>query len=133
MPTRGSRPPPRRASFSTPPLVKGVAPAAMASDITISAATVKLNFDRTTGALRYDVTTANMATDRVLALTLQRSDGDKPGPIVAHLMTPSQIAGSGTLIVRGRDREDLAAGRLYVHFYSRQFPLGAGRAKLEWR
>ncbi len=33
----------------------------LASDITIGAATVKLNFDRTTGALRYDVTTANMA------------------------------------------------------------------------
>jgi amidase len=116
---------PRRAPFSTPPLVKGVAPAALASDITIGAATVKLNFDRTTGALRYDVTTANMATDRVLALTIQRSEGDKPGPIVAHLLTPSQITGSGTLIMRGRDREELAAGRLYVHFYTRQSPLGA--------
>jgi Asp-tRNA(Asn)/Glu-tRNA(Gln) amidotransferase A subunit family amidase len=124
---------PRRAPFSTPPLVKGVAPAALAADMTIGAATVKLNFDRTTGALRYDVTTANMATDRVVGLTIQRGDGDKPGPIVAHLLTPSQITGSGTLILRGRDREDLAAGRLYVHFYTRQSPLGAGRARLEWR
>jgi Asp-tRNA(Asn)/Glu-tRNA(Gln) amidotransferase A subunit family amidase len=124
---------PRRAPFSTPPLLKGVAPAALAADMTIGAATVKLNFDRTTGALRYDVTTANMATDRVVGLTIQRGDGDKPGPIVAHLLTPSQITGSGTLILRGRDREDLAAGRLYVHFYTRQSPLGAGRARLEWR
>ena len=117
---------PRRAPFSTPPLVKGVAPAAAAADITIGAATVKLNFDRTTGALRYDVTTANLAaTDRVVGLTIQRSDGDKPGPIVAHLLTPSQITGSGTLTLRGRDREDLAGGRLYVHFYTRQSPLGS--------
>ncbi len=117
---------PRRAPFSTPPLVKGVAPAPAAADITIGAATVKLNFDRTTGALRYDVTTAIMAaTDRVVGLTIQRSDGDKPGPIVAHLLTPSQITGSGTVILRGRDREDLAGGRLYVHFYTRQSPLGS--------
>jgi Asp-tRNA(Asn)/Glu-tRNA(Gln) amidotransferase A subunit family amidase len=124
---------PRRAPFSTPPLVKGVAPAAVAADMMIGTATVKLNFDRSTGALRYDVTTANMATDRVVGLTIQRGDGDQPGPIVAHLLTPSQITGSGTLILRGRDREDLAAGRLYVHFYTRQSPLGAGRARLEWR
>jgi hypothetical protein len=104
----------------------------VAADITIGAATVKLNFDRTTGALRYDATTAGMAaTDRVVGLTLQRSVGDKPGPIVAHLLTPSQITGSGTLILRGRDREDLAAGRLYVHFYTRQSPLGAPRARIE--
>jgi hypothetical protein len=74
-----------------------------------------------------------MATDRVVGLTIQRSDGDKPGPIVAHLLTPSQISGSGTLILRGRDREDLAGGRLYVHFYTRQSPLGAARARVEWR
>src|SRR5687768_6496558 len=93
---------PRRAPFSTPPLVKGLAPAAAAAEIAIGAATVKLSFDRTTGALRYDATTANMAaTDRVVGLTIQRSIGDKPGPIVAHLLTPSQISGSGTLILRG--------------------------------
>lgn len=124
---------PRRAPFSTPPLVKGVAPAAVAADMTIGAATVKLNFDRTTGALRYDVTTAGMATDRVVGLTIQRGDGDKPGPIVAHLLTPSQITGSGTLILRGRNREDLAAGRLYLELYTRQQPLGVGRQKLELR
>jgi amidase len=126
---------PRRAPFSTPPLVKGVAPAPVAADITIGAATVKLNFDRTTGALRYDITTATMAaTDRVVGLTLQRGDGDKPGPIVAHLLTPSQISGSGTLILRGRDREDLAGGRLFVHFYTRQSPLGSSpRTRIELR
>ena len=36
---------PRRAPFSTPPLVKGVAPAPAAADIAIGAATVKLNYD----------------------------------------------------------------------------------------
>ena len=125
---------PRRAPFSTPPLVKGVAPPPAIADLTIGSATLKLQYDRTTGHLRYDAATAALpTTDRVVALTMQRSDGEKAGPIVAHLLAPNQIAGSGTLIMRGRDREDLTAGRLYVHFYTRQLPLGAGRAKLELR
>jgi hypothetical protein len=66
----------------------------------------------------------------VLALTVQRSIDDKPGPIVAHILAPNQIAGSGTLTMRGRDREDLVAGKLYLHFYTRQTPLGVGRVKL---
>lgn len=125
---------PRRAPFSTPPLVKGVAPAPATADIAIGAATLKLTYDRTTGQLRYEAATSNMpAADRVLALALHRSDGDKPGPIVAHVLAPNQVAGSGTLIMRGREREDLAAGRLFVEFYTRQQPLGVGRKRLELR
>ena len=125
---------PRRAPFSTPPLVKGAAPAPTTASITAGAATVKFNYDRTTGQLRYEVATANMGTtDRVIALALHRSDGDKPGPIVAHLLAPNQITGTGTLVMRGRDREDLVSGRLFVDFYTRQQPLGTGRRKIELR
>jgi amidase len=122
---------PRRAPFSTPPLIKGVAPAPVTFDATIGGAAIKLTYDRTTGALRYEATTSGLATaDRVLALTLQRSDGDKPGPVIAHVLAPNQISGSGTLTMRGRDREDLVAGKLYLHFYTRQAPLGVGRTKV---
>ncbi len=125
---------PRRPPFSTPPLVKGVAPAPVTSDLTVGAATAKLTFDRTTGALRYEVTTTPLATtDRVVGLTLQRSDGEKAGPAVAHLLQPNQLTGSGTMTMRGRDREDLASGRLYLHFYTRQAPLGAARTRIEFR
>jgi amidase len=125
---------PRRAPFSTPPLVKGAAPAPTTADIAIGSAALKLTYDRVTGLVRYEATTSNLAaTDRVVGLALHRSDGDKPGPIVAHLLTPNQISGSGTLIMRGRDREDLGAGRLFVEFYTRQQPLGVGRRKVELR
>jgi Asp-tRNA(Asn)/Glu-tRNA(Gln) amidotransferase A subunit family amidase len=125
---------PRRAPFSTPPLVKGVAPAPATADIAVGPASLKLNYDRTTGQLRYEAAAPGLpTTDRVVALTIQRSEGEKPGPVVAQMLVPNQISGSGTLIMRGRDREDLMAGRLYVHFYSRQSPLGAGRARLELR
>jgi len=66
-------------------------------------------------------------------LTLQRSDGDKPGPIVAHLLAPNQIIGSGTLTMRGRNREDLAGGRLYLQLYTKQMPLGFERQKITLR
>ena len=124
----------RRAPFSTPPLVKGVAPAPTTVDLTIGNAIIKLNYDSTTGALRYDATTAKMApSDRVLGLTLQRSEGDKPGPIIAHLLAPNQISGSGTLVLKGRNREDLVDGKLYVHFYTKQMPLGFDRQRVAVR
>jgi Asp-tRNA(Asn)/Glu-tRNA(Gln) amidotransferase A subunit family amidase len=121
---------PRRAPFSTPPLVDGLAPAPVSFEVAVGSAAVKFTYDRTTGALRYDATTAPMGADRVIAMTVQRSNGDKPGPIIAHILVPNQITGSGTLTMRGRDREDLVAGTLYAHFYTRQAPLGAGRTQI---
>ncbi|MBY0497270.1 MAG: amidase [Cyanobacteria bacterium] len=125
---------PRRPPFSTPPLVKGVAPAPTAADITIGAASVKLSYDTTTGVLRYDASAAKVAMpDRVVGLTVQRGDGDKPGPIVAQLLAPNQITGSGTLTMRGRNRDDLVAGRLYVQLYTKQLPLGTARQPITLR
>jgi amidase len=127
---------PRRPPFSTPALIKGLAPGPVTFESTIAGASgasalVKLTYEPITGALRYDATTSGLTTaDRVLALTLQRSISDKPGPIVAHILAPNQISGSGTLTMRGRDREDLVAGTLYLHFYTRQAPLGVARTKL---
>jgi Asp-tRNA(Asn)/Glu-tRNA(Gln) amidotransferase A subunit family amidase len=127
---------PRKPPFSTPPLVKGVAPPptgmqmGLAGGITAKdqapAPSMRLSwtYDQTTGALQYDASATTPVNDRVLGLTLQRSDGEKPGPIIAHLLAPNQIAGSGTLTLRGRDREDFVGGRLFVHFYTRSSPLG---------
>jgi hypothetical protein len=118
----------RKPPFSTPPLVNGAAPAAKTAEVTIGAASVKFTYDVTTGALRFDAATSNMApTDRVIGLAMHRSDGDKPGPIVAQLLAPNQITGSGTLTLRGRNREDLVADKLYLQFYTRQAPLGGER------
>jgi len=32
--------------------------------------------------------------------------------------------------MRGSQREDLVAGRMFVHLYTQRAPLGAGRAKV---
>ncbi len=122
---------PRRAPFSTPPLVKGAAPAPMSVDLVVGSASVKLNYDTTTGVLRYDAAAPKLATsDRVLALAIHRNEGDKPGPIIAQLLAPNQITGSGALTMRGTNREDLVAGRLYLQFYTRMSPLGGERQRI---
>ena len=72
-------------------------------------------------------------TDRVIGLTIHRSDGDKPGPIVAQLLAPNQIIGAGTLTMRGRNREDLVGGKLFVQFYTKQSPLGLERQAIALR
>jgi hypothetical protein len=133
---------PRKAPFSTPPLVKGVAPAPFslimgaAGGIAVKDTAppptyrIEYSYDYTTGQLRYDAMATHTVTDRVLGLTIQRSDGEKPGPIVAHLLAPNQVSGSGTLVLRGRNREDFVSGKLFVHFYTRSTPLGLRRSAI---
>ncbi len=122
---------PRRAPFSTPPLVNGAAPLPVTFAIAAGPGAVKFSYDRTTGTLRYDASATIKGDDRVLGLTIQRSVGDKPGPIIAQLLAPNQTAATGTVPMRGRDREDLVAGTLFVHVYTRQAPLGAGRTQIK--
>jgi len=137
----------RKPPFSTPPLVKGAAPApismqmGMVGGVSAGAPAavkpsygLKYSYDQTTGAFSYEAWTQGLApSDRVLALTIQRSDGEKPGPIIAQLLVPNQISGSGTLTLKGRNREDLVDGKLYVHFYTKQTPLGFGRQRIALR
>jgi amidase len=125
---------PRKAPFSTPPLVKGLAPAPTSADIAVGAATVKLSYDAVSGALRYEVSTAKMPpTDRVIGLAIHRSETNKPGPVIAQLLAANQINGSGTLTMRGRNREELVGGKLFVQFYTKQSPLGAERQQINLR
>jgi amidase len=132
---------PRRAPFSTPPLVKGRAPIALSAGMGVTLGTkpgyatdpgfkLGYTYDRTTGELKYEVSTSLGSSDRVLGLTIQRSEGEKPGPIIAHLLAPNQISANGTLFLRGRNREDFLGGRLFVHFYTRSWPLGGFRSAI---
>ena len=118
---------PRRAPFSTPPLVDGRAPAAKAVAIVVgqapaTVATVKGTYLATTGVLTFDV--AVTGPDRVVALAVHRLDGDRPGAVVAHLLRAGQTRAVGGLTLRGRDRDDMAAGRLAVRLYTDRTPLG---------
>jgi amidase len=125
---------PRRPPFSTPALVRGTAPPPVTGEVVVTgpstSARVTFTYDRVTGVLEYDATVNGLGSDRVVALTLQRGEADKPGPILVHLLSPGQTKVHATLTLRGRNREDLVSGKVYLHLYTRQSPLGVGRTKV---
>lgn len=133
---------PRRPPFSTPVLVAGTAPRPSVFDLVLRAASgagpanapsaqVRFTFDSLTGELGFEARLEVLGADRVIALTLQRSDGEKPGPIVAHLLTAGQSSAVGRVTLRGRDRENLVAGRLFLHGCTQGRPLGIGRTQVK--
>ena len=120
---------PRKAPFSTPALVNGRAPAPVTAEVSVPGARVKFTYDAITSALHYD---ASAEAKELVALTLQRGTADKPGAIVANLILEGQAIGAGDLMLQSKDREDLAAGRLFLHLYTRAAPLGAGRTVVQF-
>jgi amidase len=130
---------PRRPPPTTPPLIDGHAPPPIVIDTVVNpdsgalpSARVNFTYEVTTSTLRFVASALNLRDDSVIALTLQRGRVDKPGPIIALLLTAGVTSTSSALTLRSRDREDLAASRLYVHLYTRKAPLGIGRAVVQF-
>jgi amidase len=128
---------PRTAPFSTPALVNGKAPAPSRFTVKVAdtaartpTANIAFTYDPLTADLRFDARIAGLGRDEPVALTLQRSDEGKPGAVIALLLRAGQSAGTSSLRLDTRARADLAAGRLFVHLYTRDHPLGAGRVAL---
>lgn len=125
---------PRTPPFSTPPLVDGKAPSPVHFKVRITdkgpRADVSFTFAPLTAVLRYDARLGKLDGDAPVALTLQRTEEGKPGPVIASLLRPGQREGRSELQLDSRARADLAAGRLYVQLYTKRHPLGAGRAAL---
>jgi hypothetical protein len=91
---------------------------------------VKFRYDPTTGALAFDASVTGLPAAQVIAVTLQRSQDGAPGPVIGQLVATGRTAAASSLVLRPRDRDDLLAGRLFVQLYTRQAPLGVGRAAL---
>lgn len=125
---------PRKAPFSTPALTGATVPASQTVQIGLPAqgapgAEIAFTYDAFTGTLRFEATTA--APQDVLGVTVQRGAGEKAGGVIARLLAPGQKSGSGEILLRVGERNDLAAGNLYVHLYTRGNPLGAARAAIK--
>jgi hypothetical protein len=43
------------------------------------------------------------------------------------------MTGTGTITLRGRNREDLVGGRVFVQLYTKQVPLGVERQSVTLR
>lgn len=127
---------PRQAPFSTPPLVAGAAPAALRFDARTPGAhaphaQVAFHYEPTTGKLRYRAAVRELTASDVVAVTLQSGQPGQPGPVIAHLLRIGQASARSETVLRARDREALANGRMYLHLYTRDAPLGAGRVPLQ--
>ena len=119
-------------ALQQPPLVNGTAPAPRSAIVKAGTApdgaVARLTYHPTTGALEYDVTIAGDA--RVVGVALHRPEGDRPGPIIAHLVARGQRAGRGVVTLRARDREDFGAGRVFLRLYTERLPLGTAPVRV---
>jgi Asp-tRNA(Asn)/Glu-tRNA(Gln) amidotransferase A subunit family amidase len=132
----------RRPPATTPPLVRGSAPAPIAFEAVATAGSEtppaassaglrgRFRFDLTTGALEYSVTASGVSPQDVLAASIHRGAPGKSGAAVVRVLGPRETAGSGTLTLSARDRAELQAGALYMRLYTRSRPAGAARAQL---
>lgn len=128
----------RRPPYSTPPLVDGRAPAAHQARIQLTVpgtdATVgiSLTYEAHTSTLSAEIEMGALAEADLIALTIQRGLPDQPGPVLEHLRRAGWPSRNATLTLRAPDREALRRGELYVHLYTRQAPLGASRASINF-
>jgi amidase len=112
--------PRRRPPFTTPALVNGKAPVPVTFATSARSATrgavarASFTYDRTSGALRYDLRVSGVQPSRLDAVVLRRRDAG--GRVrVAHTMTgPAATAASGSTTLGPADRDALASGRLVL-------------------
>ena len=112
--------PRRRPPFTTPALVNGTAPVPVTFATSARSATrgsvarASFTYDRTSGALRYDLRVSGVQPSRLDAVVLRRRDAG--GRVrVAHTMAgPAATAASGSTTLGPADRDALASGRLVL-------------------
>lgn len=127
---------PRTPPFSTPPLIHGKAPGLVHFKVSLAGtapgpvADLTFIYDPLTASLRFTARISKLGGDVPVALTLQRSEDGKPGPVLALLLRAGQTTGESELRLSARTRADLTAGRLFVHLYTQALPLGVGRVAL---
>jgi Asp-tRNA(Asn)/Glu-tRNA(Gln) amidotransferase A subunit family amidase len=119
----------RRAPFSTPALVNGKAP----TPVTFTAAAKNIAadfvYDAILSELRYTLRIDAAVRDLRL-VALHRGKDDGAGPITARLLEGDTRRVAGTVMLGHQDREALAAGRLYVRYYTASAPLGSEPLRL---
>lgn len=133
----------RHPPFSTPPLVRGLAPRRRIGKARLPLPVAKdseelldveFTYESHTG--RLDIGLALKAEDYVedlFAITLQQHLSGQPGPILHHIgRTGQPMPWRMALELQAPERTALMHGELYVHVYSRHHPLGANRAALRF-
>jgi hypothetical protein len=95
-----------------------------------SAARVDWRYDATTATLTYKGIAAVGRGDQPVSILIQRSDGARPGPVIAVLGRNFERPVAGQLQLDPRAQADLLGGRLTVNLFTHLHPLGVGRAPI---
>jgi len=125
---------PRRPPSTTPPLVDGKAPKAVAMSAVAkegnAIARGSLSYDATHRTLAYSVSVTGVPASHVFTMSIDRDSAGKKGVMIRHLAGPGVATARGTLTLGEAERRDLLAGRLSLVVYTREQPTGAMRARL---
>ena len=132
---------PRRVPFSTPALVNGRAPAALAFSAQVPLAnegagagvSVDVTFDSTTGELKYKSAVKGVPVERIFGAWIQRGAAGAKGPAVYPVLARGEAQASGTMVIPPAEHARLKEGGFYLAIYTRGSPLGQARAQLTLR
>ena len=110
--------PRRRAPFSTPALVNGVAPTpasfAVLARGTSATARGRFVFDPSRSTLHFGVSVTGVPASRVQAVVLRRRDSDGRARVVHRLSGPEMSTASGTVTLTAIDRDALSRGQIVL-------------------
>ncbi|NYT38829.1 amidase [Allopusillimonas soli] len=119
-----------------PDLVNGKAPPPLSGMLRITpdnepacAITVKYVLDPCTGRLGVSTETAQVEQTSIIALTLQSSQGERPGPVIFHLPHAAPGQASKEIVLQAHHLRAALKGELYVHLYTQESPWGAARVR----
>ena len=122
----------RRAPFSTPPLVGGVAPAPLTAELRTTGArgsvAGRFDYNPLTGTLDYQVDVEDIPAIRVFAVVLAHQDDERQWYVAHRLTGPEVLTGQGTITLASPMRSRLEAGELYLELVSEGQPLQVARS-----
>jgi Asp-tRNA(Asn)/Glu-tRNA(Gln) amidotransferase A subunit family amidase len=125
---------PRRPPETTPALVNGRAPVAVAYEVNTTAngvtAHATFRFDATRRTLDYTVRAEGVTPGRVFGISLDRGTAEKKGAMLEHLSGVGAADAKGVLKLNATERNELAGGKVYLTIYTIDHPAGAVRAQL---
>lgn len=125
---------PRHAPRTTPPLVRGKAPAPLAFAATARSASATargaFTFDATRRTLTYDTRVAGVPAMHVYGVDIARDSAGIPGPIVRRLVAQGQSHARGSVVLGDIERRDLLAGRLALVLFTSDQPGVPARARM---
>ncbi|MBI4421047.1 MAG: CHRD domain-containing protein [Gemmatimonadetes bacterium] len=128
---------------TTPPLISGRAPSPTVTFnvtatgagwptavTTQAAARATFTFDGYRNTLSFSVQVSGVPADQIHAVTLDRGEASRKGPVVYRLLRRGETSAADMVVLTSAERRDLLEGRLYMTLYTADHPTGAALGRL---